>query len=192
MSGRPIIVLGDATDHGGQVIGGDMTATIEGKPIARVGDMVSCPKCNGTYPIVEGVMDTMFSTMPVAVHGHKTACGATLIGSQTLFLVHVEADNAYRSGPDPTQDRATSRASAAATSATLAESAAVGFDRRFQLLDNLTGVPLAKQSYRLHGPSGSVEGVTDEEGFTKAINTGQSANQIQVEIIGEGWPENVK
>lgn len=41
---RGVIRLGDSTDHGGKVISASSTTIIQGKPLARIGDMVSCPK----------------------------------------------------------------------------------------------------------------------------------------------------
>ncbi|MGC4062872.1 MAG: PAAR domain-containing protein [Aquabacterium sp.] len=53
--GRPFIVLGDQTDHGGQVIAASVMTDTHGKGIARVGDQVTCPKRNhGTTVIVTG------------------------------------------------------------------------------------------------------------------------------------------
>jgi len=79
--GRGVIRLGDATDHGGEVITVAHNSTVMAKPIACVGDMVKCPKCKGIYPIVEGDATDTIDGMPVAYQGHKTACGATLISS---------------------------------------------------------------------------------------------------------------
>jgi uncharacterized Zn-binding protein involved in type VI secretion len=82
---RPIIVVGDATDHGGKVIQGAPTATINGIPIARVGDAVTCPKRgHGATVIATGDPNMLVDGKPVARHGDKTACGATLIASQNL------------------------------------------------------------------------------------------------------------
>ena len=44
----PFIVLGDCTDHGGEVIEASGMTDTHGKPIARMGDKVSCPKCRGS------------------------------------------------------------------------------------------------------------------------------------------------
>nr|WP_311766382.1 PAAR domain-containing protein [Burkholderia pseudomallei] len=41
------IVEGDTTSHGGKVFGCASVSIINGKRIARLGDMVSCPKCGG-------------------------------------------------------------------------------------------------------------------------------------------------
>lgn len=82
---RAIIVVGDATDHGGKVIQGAPTATINGIPVARVGDAVTCPKKgHGTTLIATGDANMLIDGKPVARHGDKTACGASLLASQSL------------------------------------------------------------------------------------------------------------
>ena len=52
MSARSVIVIGDKTTHGGTVLQGSQTMTAGGKNVARQGDLVSCPKCKGNFPIV--------------------------------------------------------------------------------------------------------------------------------------------
>lgn len=52
--GKHVIVLGDKTTHGGEVITASEHFSLLGTPVARVGDQVSCPKCGGVYEIVEG------------------------------------------------------------------------------------------------------------------------------------------
>ena len=82
--GKPIICVGDQTSHGGVVIVGTPTTTINGKMVARVGDQVTCPQHGhgGTTVIVSGDATMMVDGKPVARHGDKTACGADLIASQ--------------------------------------------------------------------------------------------------------------
>lgn len=84
--GKPFIVLGDSSAHGGKVIEGSPNSTIDGKPIARVGDKVTCPVNGhgGMTVIVTGDPTCLIDGKPAARHGDKTACGATLIASQTL------------------------------------------------------------------------------------------------------------
>jgi uncharacterized Zn-binding protein involved in type VI secretion len=77
-----IIRQGDSTSHGGTVVEGSMTDICHGKPIAYIGHKVSCPKCKGTFPIVEGVPTTTIYGQGVALAGMKTACGAVLIATQ--------------------------------------------------------------------------------------------------------------
>ena len=81
--GRPFIVLGDTTDHGGTVVGASGTSDTDGKRIARVGDQVTCPKRgHGTTVIVSGDLTMIIDGQPAARHGDKCACGATLIAAQ--------------------------------------------------------------------------------------------------------------
>ncbi|MBA3596209.1 MAG: PAAR domain-containing protein [Methylibium sp.] len=81
---RPFIVVGDKTDHGGEVIQGSASTDAAGKPMARVGDQVTCPKKGhgGTTVIASGDPSCMIDGRPAARHGDKTACGATLLSSQ--------------------------------------------------------------------------------------------------------------
>lgn len=79
----PLIVMGDRTTHGGTVISADMTFDINGKCVARVGDMTVCPKCKGVFPIKSGAGDLVDgSGNGYARHLDSTACGAKLISSQ--------------------------------------------------------------------------------------------------------------
>jgi len=84
---QKIIVVGDTTSHGGKVISGAKTHTIDGKAIARKGDQVDCPqkysdgRPHGVNNITEGHPGMMIDGQPVALHGHHTECGCTLIGS---------------------------------------------------------------------------------------------------------------
>ncbi|MDR0702167.1 MAG: PAAR domain-containing protein, partial [Azoarcus sp.] len=52
MAQRKFIVLGDTTSHGGTVITANSRMTIDGKPVACVGDLVVCPRCSGTHVIL--------------------------------------------------------------------------------------------------------------------------------------------
>ncbi|WP_109343369.1 PAAR domain-containing protein [Burkholderia cenocepacia] len=51
---KPIIRKGDTTNHGGTVLDGFGLSNLNGRPASGVGHMVLCPKCQGTYPIVQG------------------------------------------------------------------------------------------------------------------------------------------
>jgi uncharacterized Zn-binding protein involved in type VI secretion len=80
---RPFIRVGDSTDHGGVVVGGSSTDIIEGKPVARIGDSVTCPK-HGSTTIVSGDATMLVDGKPAARHGDKCGCGATLVASQSV------------------------------------------------------------------------------------------------------------
>ena len=82
---KAFMVVGDKTDHGGVVIQVAGTTDAAGKSIARVGDKVTCPKKGhgGTTVIVSGDPTCTIDGQAAARHGDKTACGATLLASQT-------------------------------------------------------------------------------------------------------------
>lgn len=84
IQGRAQILIGDTTSHGGVVVSGSPTTNVEGRPIARIGDTVTCPICKPhVFPIVEGDFTFTDNYMAIALHGHKTGCGATLIAAST-------------------------------------------------------------------------------------------------------------
>jgi uncharacterized Zn-binding protein involved in type VI secretion len=82
--GQPLIVVGDTTDHGGTVIGSTAFTSTGGREVARIGDMVACPRCKGVFPISEGDSSLIIDGWPAAFNGCKVSCGATLISSQML------------------------------------------------------------------------------------------------------------
>ena len=84
---KPLIRLGDATSHGGNVIESSQQTDIEGILVARVGDMVTCPLCSpGVFPIVTGDNTLIVDGKAVARDGDSIGCGATLIASQQATI----------------------------------------------------------------------------------------------------------
>jgi len=89
---KKFIVLGDSTTHGGKVItawgqDGPTPMTINGIPVACLGDKVSCPKKGHDGAcIIEGASDpdAMLHGRQIAREGDKTSCGAALVSTQTL------------------------------------------------------------------------------------------------------------
>lgn len=78
----PIVRMGDATSHGGKVISASTTHLIDGIGIARFGDNITCPlPGHGINSIVEGASTYLIGGRKVALHGHRCACGCTLISS---------------------------------------------------------------------------------------------------------------
>ncbi|HEY4297390.1 MAG TPA: PAAR domain-containing protein [Paraburkholderia sp.] len=77
-----LIRLGDATDHGGNVISASSTMNFDARFVARKGDSVSCP-LHDISPnlIIEGDESMMDDGVPIARHGHRAACGCHLISS---------------------------------------------------------------------------------------------------------------
>ncbi|PMS35374.1 putative Zn-binding protein involved in type VI secretion [Trinickia symbiotica] len=83
---KNVIRVGDSTSHGGVVETGASNFSVDGRPIARVGDRCSCP-INGHQDctIAEGDPKFVIEGRAVAFDGHKTTCGATLRLSATNF-----------------------------------------------------------------------------------------------------------
>ena len=85
---KALITIGAMTSHGGQVIQGNATSTINGISIACVGDKATCPipGHGGVTTIITGGSGMVINGRAVARHGDKTACGAILIANQTLTV----------------------------------------------------------------------------------------------------------
>lgn len=75
---RNIVLVGDPTTHGGRVMTGSETDTIDGRAIARMGDLVDCP-LHGVGPIIEGDTHTLLEGRPMALEGHRAECGCRLL-----------------------------------------------------------------------------------------------------------------
>ncbi|HIH2744864.1 TPA: PAAR domain-containing protein [Burkholderia lata] len=101
MGKRAIIREGDTTSHGGRVLAGTPTATIDGKAIAGVGHEVLCPLCKGVFVITPDLLGRRYPHRvhgrDTAVEGMRTTCGAVLIASQSTSTIDDigEADPGY-------------------------------------------------------------------------------------------------
>ena len=80
-----LIRLGDKTSHNGVVLEASQLSDTGGVGLARVGDKVSCPRC-GDNTIASGDATMVVDGKPVARHGDKTACGATLVAGQHMSV----------------------------------------------------------------------------------------------------------
>ncbi|MBA4709091.1 PAAR domain-containing protein [Aquitalea aquatica] len=75
-----VIVEGSDTSHGGKVVSCSSNVTINGKKVARVGDVCSCPMQGHSHcVIVGGDASATIDGIPVAYEGHQTSCGAVLM-----------------------------------------------------------------------------------------------------------------
>ncbi|MGC6370199.1 PAAR domain-containing protein [Pseudomonas sp. K2I15] len=76
---KPIIRQGDTLrEFGGKVLEGHYVC--DDLPIACQGDAVRC-NLHGLTHIAEGCEGVQFDDCPVALHGHRCACGCTLVSS---------------------------------------------------------------------------------------------------------------
>jgi uncharacterized Zn-binding protein involved in type VI secretion len=175
-----LIVLGDKTDHGGTVISAAPAAAAGGKPIARLGDMVECPRCRGTFAIVEGNPAMCFDGAAVAYHGCAVACGARLIASQS------EMTTQPTSGDVDASPRRYFSFDEGFGAAAAQDAAGRPFRGRFQLLQEIDDQPISGRRVRVRASSGHmVEGVTDAEGYTPWIER-DTAETIALELIDDG------
>jgi uncharacterized Zn-binding protein involved in type VI secretion len=77
-----VVRIDDANDHGGKVLTGSQKIKFGGRGVARKGDKVSCPQ-HGVNEIIEGSKNYFDNGVPVALDGHRCACGCRLIASIT-------------------------------------------------------------------------------------------------------------
>ena len=75
---RPLITLGARTTHGGRVITATSGIFTNGRQVAVVGDIVSCPG-HGFVRIESGDKEMAVKGRPVARLNDFTTCGAMLI-----------------------------------------------------------------------------------------------------------------
>lgn len=173
---QPFIVLGDKTSHGGSVLMGSPFSDCDGKPIARVGDMCSCPLCKGVFPIAQGDQSNILDGAAVAYHGCKTACGAMLISSQIRTLTQPSSGSAPGAGSGDGEDEVAAGFGAIGSGLAAAyqdeprDSESERFQGRFQLVSGDTGEPIAGRAVRVRSTSGQyLTGTTDAEGFTQWV-----------------------
>ena len=185
--GRPFIVLGDPTDHGGVVVEASGVTDTHGKRIARVGDQVTCPRRgHGTTVIVSGDPTMIIDGKPAARHGDKCACGATLIASQA---VSTTADGGASNPAKASSAQASNAANLAQHSTPRMEISpetglfVMSHDQFFVLTDEVTGEPLVRWRYRLTWGGRKVEGVTDEQGQTQKVEA-PNKSDVTIEVLG--------
>jgi uncharacterized Zn-binding protein involved in type VI secretion len=71
---------GDSTSHGGKVLSGSDRIKVNGRRVAKVGILVSCP-IHGDNAIVEGSSLMKDAGTPLSRDGDATQCGSVLIAS---------------------------------------------------------------------------------------------------------------
>jgi uncharacterized Zn-binding protein involved in type VI secretion len=173
-----IIVLGDKTDHGGEVIEASGVTDTHGRRIARVGDKVHCPKKgHGTVEIVAGDNTMIIDGKAVAYHGCKTSCGATLISSQVVTSVEFGSGTA---APATSAVLGAPASLAADCSSASEDQSDAPFDEQFRAVDAKSGKTIEGLAYFVRVSSGvTYSGFTDAQGLVPRIQTDQ-AETIQI------------
>ncbi|MFC7419352.1 PAAR domain-containing protein [Iodobacter arcticus] len=179
---KKVIRLGDQTSHGGVVLSGASTTNMFGKPVALLGDKVSCPiPGHGVCPIIEGDPTWAVGGKAVALEGHKTSCGAVLISSMP------EIGRAYEGSG------AASAGKAATAAKTLVETAAAArvlkYDEQVRIKD-LDNNPIPYVPYYITDSAGKAyKGISDAEGCCERIYTddAQTLNILTGVLALEKW-----
>lgn len=88
---KNVIRLGDPTSHGGKVISASATHfTVQGIPVACVGDTCSCPiPGHAGCTITTGSPHHKVSGKSIAFDGDSLSCGAKLISSFKHFSTNM-------------------------------------------------------------------------------------------------------
>lgn len=162
---QPLIVLGDKTSHGGTVLTASPFSDTHGKGWARIGDQVSCPKCGGIFPIIEGDGSLIDDGKAVAYHGCKVACGATLIASQNFSFTTPSGGSGGSSESEALAEGLGligSNLIAGYQDEQLSDTRR--FRGRFQVIDQATGEPIPGVAFRVRSTGGQyITGTTDSE-----------------------------
>lgn len=91
-----VIRVGDMSSHGGTIITGSPTATVNGLPVCRIGDLHSCPQFypgmvpHAVTPVIAAagvIARPTVDGVPIAVSGDITGCGAVLLPSDFTATV---------------------------------------------------------------------------------------------------------
>ena len=93
MTERKFIVKGDRTTHGGTVVtawgeSGPVPHTIDGIPVACVGDKATCPRHPGLHTIIEGATNSTLAGKQMTLEGCLVDCGARLVSVQQSRCTH--------------------------------------------------------------------------------------------------------
>jgi hypothetical protein len=141
---------------------------VDSRPLALLGDKVSCPRCGGVYPIVDiKSLGVRFDGRPVASEGDKTACGASLVATQSTATASPTSGQGGSIG----SGKSVLSHAGDATSET-------PYRGRFQILDDATRQPVAGHPYTVQSSSGDLaQGKTDANGFTEWIE-GHDASSL--------------
>jgi len=165
MAQIPVIRKGDKTSHGGTVLEGLNDVPVLGIPIACKGHMVSCPKCKGTYPIIDGIEYAPVKGKFPALEGMKTACGASLISSQSVYTYE------WISGSFLTQGMQSANK----------ENEVQDYGAKFKVIDSETGEVMKNTTYFASVNGVNYEGKTDGDGYAE-VHSSKENDEIEFHV----------
>lgn len=85
---KNVVRLGDPTSHGGKVITASSTSLVDGKAIALIGDLVSCPKPgHGVNKIITGSESCFSDGKAIVVEDCICECGCKVISTINTIIM---------------------------------------------------------------------------------------------------------
>jgi uncharacterized Zn-binding protein involved in type VI secretion len=172
---RYFILLGAKTDVGGTVKTASSFMSYDGTGYALERDLIDCPACGseGFIKCVPPRLDDTCNGVQLALEHDLCICKCSppprLIANQHSDCQIIEGGAA---GMSNTEAAGQVVASHVPTSATNDEAVPL------RLVDRGTKEPYRYRPYKLEMPGGGIEGVTDDEGFTKPLSAAERAALI--------------
>lgn len=166
------------TSHGGIIKATQQRTSQMGNLFLRAGDGHYCPQCQCWSKIIKSHDHIIFDGKAVAYADDLLTCGAKILPKQDHVVGTSQGEN-YRSSSSsiiPMQNSFVDKTITA------------NFGLQHQLLDETTNEPITELPYRIIRASGeTIEGVTDAEGKTQIIDSGNEEEKIQfiIPILSE-------
>ena len=158
------------TSHGGIIKATQQRTSQMGNLFLRADDGHFCPKCKCWSKIVKSHDHIIMDGKAVAYVDDLLTCGAKILPKQNHVVGDSQGSN-YRSSSNtihPLQNNFVNQVTPTLHGIV------------YQLIDEYSNKPIVNMYYQLIDADGNiVEGNTDENGNTKEITTGSSAQEIQ-------------
>ncbi|MCF0265890.1 PAAR domain-containing protein [Acinetobacter guillouiae] len=158
------------TNHGGIIQATQQRTSQMGNLFLRAGDGHFCPKCKCWSEIVKSHDHIIMDGKAVAYVDDLLTCGAKILPKQDHVVGTSQGSLYIRSSgsKEPLQNSFVDKV------------ISTNFGLQYQLLDETTNEPITELPYRIIRASGEViEGITDAEGKTQAIASGNEEEQVQ-------------
>lgn len=161
------------TTHGGIIQATQQRTSQMGNLFLRAGDGHYCPQCQCWSKIVKSHDHIIMDGKAVAYVDDLLTCGAKILPKQHHVVGDSQGEN-YRSSTN-------SNPMTSLKNNFL--SVSKNFGLQHQLLDENSKLPIIGFPYRIVRASGEIiEGITDTEGKTQVIDSGNTEEQIQFTI----------
>lgn len=167
---KALITVGCKTDHGGIIVLGDSSFTVEGKAVHLDGMTHFCPKCKVQSRAIasnQGFMTVGGKSIVAA--GDTSSCGSKYLKISDLAVM---------------SNGASSPKTVSSNTNSFVSEPKQKYGQRFLLQDEITNEPLANVCYEIHQNGEIIHGTTDEDGYTQLITSNEIKN-IELRIISK-------